>query len=135
MRTLSLFGTLFTFLLLSGCGNKMYPVRGQVVFEDGTPANELAGYAIMFQSQEHKTSAAGTIQPDGTFSVGTHTDTDGAMLGKQRVAITPPIPLTHVRRAPSKIHERYGGFDTSQLEIDIKPETNQPTITVERAKK
>ena len=134
MRTLSFFG-MFAVLLLSGCGNKTYPVRGQVVFEDGTPANELAGYAIMFQSEEHKTSAAGTIQPDGTFSVGTHTDTDGAMLGKQRVAITPPVPVIHVRRPPSLIHERYGDFDTSQLEIEIKPGTNQPTITVDRAKK
>ncbi len=47
---------------LAGCGGrKTYPVKGQVVFKDGTPARELAGYAIMFECAEQKVGANGVI--------------------------------------------------------------------------
>lgn len=122
-------------LLTVGCGKRTYPIKGHVVFEDGTPAKELAGYLIMFQSKEHNASANGLIQADGSFSVGTFSEGDGALQGKQRIAIMPPPPLTDTARAPSLIHARYGSFDTSELEIEVKPDENELTIKVEKAKK
>lgn len=126
---------LLLFGFFTGCGSKTYPAEGKVVFADGTPAVELAGYFIMFQSLEHKTSATGTIQPDGSFAMGTMTSADGAMLGKQRVAITPPPADVHKPRPPSPLPARYGSFETSGIEVEIKPETNQLIVTVERTKK
>ncbi len=116
---------------ITGCG-KVQPVKGRVVYTDGSPATELAGHYIMFQSGEHKVGATGVIRADGTFTVGTHTDTDGAMLGKQRVAISPPAREI-TKPVPKKvILDRYASFETSNLEIDITSGTNTPTITVEK---
>ena len=118
---------------LVGCGNKTYPVEGQVVFDDGTVAKELAGYLVMFQSEAHKTSADGLIQADGTFKMSTATPGDGAMLGTHRIAITPPLPDIHKGPAPVRIAAKYGQFDTSALTVEIKAETNRITLKVERA--
>jgi len=121
-------------VLIAGCGDKTYPVQGQLVFEDNTPAKELAGFTVMFQSAEHKNSANGIVKADGSFTVGTFKDNDGAMLGKQRVAITPPVILVDGPRPPLLISKKYGDFETSELAIDIKAETNKVTIKLERAK-
>lgn len=134
LRWLSLLVLCGAQVLLSGCGGKTYPVKGQVVFEGGVPAKELAGYLIMFQSEDQKEGANGLIRPDGSFTVGTFNEGDGSLRGKQRVAITPPAPDIHAPRQPSLIPDRYGSFDTSKLDVEIKPETNRLTIEVERAR-
>ncbi len=120
-------------LAMSGCG-KAQPVHGKIVYPDGSPAKELAGHLIMFQSVEHKVSASGVIGPEGTFTVGTETETDGAMLGKQRIAIAPPAREIMKPQIKQVIPDWYGSFETSKLEIEIKSGTNTPTITVEKLK-
>lgn len=133
-RHLSLLSLLLALYPLVGCGSKTFPVEGQVVFEDGAPAKELAGYYIMFQSEDRTAGANGLIRPDGSFSVGTFNEGDGALRGKQRVAIAPPAPEVHKPRLPIHLSERYASFDTSDLEVEIKPQTNKLTIQVERLK-
>ncbi len=133
-RIISLVGLIAVLPPLTGCGSKTYPVDGQVVFEDGAPARELAGYYIMFQAEDGKTGATGLIKPDGSFSVGTFNEGDGALRGKQRVAIAPPAPEVHKPRLPLSIPARYGDFNTSELEVEIKPQSNQLKIQVERLK-
>src|SRR5262245_53038868 len=86
-----------------GCAKNAYPVEGQVVFESDAPAKELAGSGITFEIKDKNVSATGTIKPDGTFTVGTFTDTDGAPPGKHRVAITPPPPKIDEPRTPPVI--------------------------------
>ncbi len=135
MHTFSLLTLLFTVLLLSGCGNRTHPVRGQVVFEDGSAANELTGYMVNFQSLEHNASATGIIQPDGTFTVGTFNDGDGALRGRQRVAITPPAVTGDEPPPPLLIPVKYGDFAKSELEVEITSAKNELTIKVERLKK
>lgn len=120
--------------LLTGCGKKTYPVEGQVVFEDGAPAKELAGYMVMFQPADQSVGTNGVIGANGEFTVGTFQDGDGAVLGKQRVAITPPIPMVDGPRPPELILAKYKTFETSNLEVEIKAETNRVTIKVERIK-
>jgi len=122
-------------IVLGGCARRTYPVKGQVVFEDGTPAAELNGYLIMFQSPEQKSSATGEIQPDGTFTMGTFRDGDGAMLGKQRVAIMPAPPPGGRPRPPSVLPAKYATFDTSPLEVEITPSRSELTIQVERVRR
>ena len=126
-----LFG-LLTMPLLIGCGSRMNQVEGKVVFKGSTtPARELAGYQVMFESTEQKVSANGVVQSDGTFRVGTEKDNDGAILGKHRVALSPPSEEEGKPRPKKLIPDRYGSFDTSQLEVVIKPGTNQVTLEVE----
>lgn len=122
-------------LCLAGCGQKTHPIEGLVVFEDGTPAKELKGYNIMFQSVEGKMGADGRIKDDGTFTVGTFKDGDGAIVGRQRVAITTPMPEGDQMRKPSLILDKYQSFETSELEIEVKSGKNSVKIEVKRAKK
>ena len=121
-------------VMLAGC-SKVHPVKGQVVFEDGAPAKELAGYLVSLRSEEHKISATAVIQEDGSFTVGTHSNADGAMLGKHQVAITPPPPEVDGPIPPRRISERYGKFESSNLEIHVVNGQNTPTLKVERIQK
>ena len=123
-------------LLLAGCAKKTHLVKGQVVFDDGTPAKELAGYYIMFESDDPKASATGVIAADGSFTVGTFQEGDGALVGRQRVAISPPPAEVHKPPLPpAPIAKKYGSFETSLIEVDIQAQTNELTIKVERLKK
>ncbi len=122
--------------LLVGCGSRANQVQGKVVFKGSTtPASELAGYQVMFESTEQKVSANGVVQADGTFRVGTDKDNDGAILGKHRVALTPPLEEEGKPRVKKQIPDRYGSFETSQLEVVIKSGTNEVTLEVEGLKR
>src|SRR5262249_41979933 len=93
-------GGLGTYLVLAalafvgaaGCGPgapKAPPVRGKVVFkEDGKP---LTGGAVRFESAaEPKVVAWGEIQRNGTFSLTTYKEGDGAVAGEHQALIEPP---------------------------------------------
>jgi hypothetical protein len=81
----------FACLALSGCPSKGYlPVKGQLLWEDGRPLQELAGFEVTFSSQELKLSARGTISEDGTFTLGTDKAGDGAPPGTYVVTVTQP---------------------------------------------
>jgi hypothetical protein len=125
---------LFLSVLLCGCGNKTCSVHGRVTFADGTPAKELSGYMVSFQSDEQKVSARGTIQSHGSFTVETFQPGDGAVPGKHKVAITPPPPVIDMPIPPPLIDKRYHGFDTSNLEVTITSGKNEPVLKVERVK-
>src|SRR5262245_53344935 len=72
---------------LEGCsGPGLYPVRGKILWEDGTPARELAGGLVICESATGA-GARGDIEKDGSFQLGTHKPGDGALVGKHRVAV------------------------------------------------
>jgi hypothetical protein len=121
---------------LAGCGARTYPVHGVVAWPDGTPATELAGYAVTFESLEAKVGASGDVQKDGTFRVGTYKDNDGAVPGKHRVALTPPDPLHDVDkpRPRATLPPHYRSLDTSGLVVTVERKTNEVTLRVERGK-
>lgn len=129
---------LLSFVLLPGCQRTYHPVHGTVYFADrlDQPATELAGYMITVEPVEktQPIGANGKIKDDGTFILGTETDTDGVLVGKQRVAITPPFDQEGTMR-PSLILEKYKDLSTSELVIEVKPENNEIKIVVERKKK
>jgi hypothetical protein len=80
-----------TVLGLGGCANKGYiPVKGQLLWADGTPLKELAGFEVTFSSHELAKSARGTIKEDGTFELGTDREGDGAPAGRYVVTVTQP---------------------------------------------
>ncbi len=120
--------------LNGGCGGqKTYPVQGRVVFKDGTP---MAGGMVVFEPVDPATrvSARGEIESDGTFFLSTFGKDDGAVLGKHRVLISPPLPSNFKEsRAPARvIHPRYESFETSKLERTVTSGKNDFEIVIEK---
>jgi hypothetical protein len=123
-------------LFLVGCGGrKTYPVEGKIVYKDGSPATGLAGGNVEFDSVEQPVSAQGTIQSDGSFSLGTDAPGDGAVPGKHRVVIALPLPLDQDKPPPPAIDSRYHTFETSGLEVTVEPKLNKVTLEVEPPKR
>jgi hypothetical protein len=126
--------TLLIMLGASGCGGpKLYPVKGRVMFPDGKP---LTGGRVSFELMESETnvSAGAQIQSDGTFRLGTFRTADGAIAGRYRALVTPPLPVPLDERRPPKplIDKRFESYDTLGLVFVVKSEPNEFTITVER---
>lgn len=123
------------FIALSGCNSaKTHPVNGTVKFKDGADGSALVGYTVDFESLEQKVSGSGEVQSDGTFRISTYGDNDGAVPGKHRISITPPIPADPDALPPKPlIPPKYGGLDTSGLEVEIKRGPNDVTLELERS--
>ena len=121
-------------IAIVGCGSKTAIVNGVLVFSDkpDEPAKELEGYTITFESVDGKASSVGTVGSDGKFTMSTFKDGDGALRGKMKVAVTPPIQMSDASIGPSKIDKRHHTFETSGLEADIVPGTNNITLKVDR---
>lgn len=127
----------FAAVLVSGCGGGgPYPVEGQVVWKDGSPATELAGSQVVFDIPEKQTSARGVVQPDGSFGVSTTKPDDGALEGQHKVAIIETRKQQggpdSSNIAPGVIDPRFYDLKTSGLTATIKPGTNKVSLTVER---
>jgi hypothetical protein len=121
-------------LVVIGCGGKkLYPVEGKVVFPDGTP---LTGGWVEFEPVEGKAnvSAKGQIQKDGTYRLGTNQEGDGAIEGRHRILIVPPLPPRLEERGASKplIAQRFQSFETSGLEFTVTRGKNLCPIKVEK---
>jgi hypothetical protein len=119
---------------VAGCGGRrLYPVRGKVVYKDETP---LRGGLVVFEAVDPaaKVSASGPIQADGTFRLGTDKEGDGAVAGRHRVLVVPPLPpkLEERNPPPPPIHPRFRNFDTSKLEFTVVPGKNEFKIVVEK---
>jgi len=127
-------------LLISGCGSGgVYPVHGQVVWKDGSPAKELAGCLVFFDQPDKQMSARGQIANDGSFRLTTHKENDGAPAG-DHVVLLVEIGRKHLGGpdgtllAPGKIDSRYSSHSTTELKATVKPGTNKITLTVEPPK-
>lgn len=115
-------------LLLSGCGGGHELETAQVsgtVFYQGKP---LPYGTISFQPQAGP-PAMGKIQPDGSFTLSTYGNGDGAIVGPHKVLIsatatdagaTPAADSnTEMRAAQSVIPTKYSSFSTSGLTADV----------------
>lgn len=76
--------------VLPGCGPagqvKTYPVKGRITFE-GKPMVGGGGISLIPLADQPGKTAGGTIQPDGTYVLGTYKDADGSMAGEFRVVV------------------------------------------------
>ena len=138
-RTLTLPLLILAFCL-SGCGGgpiPTYPVNGKVLFEDGTSPQFGT---VEFLNDEHQLNARGEIAKDGTFTVSTFQDEDGAVEGTHRIAI---IQLTMSPDTAQYsylinhdhgdvVNPRFHDFRTSGLIREISPGQNQLTLTVSK---
>lgn len=119
---------------LTGCGKSGFaPVKGQLVQPDGNPVTELDGFNIVFDGKTpdgKAYSATGLIDAQGRFEMFTEKPGDGAPLGVCRVLIEPKM-IDSEREAPYPIHSKYRTFDTSGLTVEVKPDGNTITLTIE----
>lgn len=122
----------FVLLALAGCGGpSLYPVHGKVTWENGADARELEGGMVVCESVDGRVGSRGDIEKDGSFQLSTYEPGDGALPGKHRVAVVeyspkepPPPPI--IDRAFSRV-------ESSGLEINVEPTTNEVTLKVRRA--
>jgi hypothetical protein len=116
--------------LVAGCGqdSKLGSVHGTVRL-DGNP---LKSGSVQFTPAAGR-AATGTIQTDGTYTLGTYGSSDGALIGTHKVAIIaydvsgPQRPAYEMINQKSKplVPQRYMSVGTSGLTFDVKPGENQ----------
>jgi len=125
---------------MPGCGSghpKTYPVRGKVVFPDGTPLT--SGGIVLFKSTatgDQPVNARGRIQDDGTFRLSTFEEGDGAVGGMHQVLVRAQRDSAVYRqtgRIPKPvIDSRFERYETSGLECTVEDGDNDLTLVVER---
>jgi hypothetical protein len=118
-----------------GCGPaKVVPVNGQVKMKDGSSTAPLKGYMVTFESVDKNVSGSGEIEADGTFKISTFSTSatpDGAVPGKHKVAISPPLPPPDAPPPRPAIDRKYFATSTSNLEVEVNPASPDITIEVE----
>ncbi len=130
----------FLFPLMLGCGSDQlptYPVSGTIEFPDGT--HPMFG-DIEFYNSQHKINARGKIQRDGSFTVGTYTDNDGAVEGKHQIIalqvsgnyLTEKLNDSIKHDHGDLINSSFFDYRTSGLECEIVPGDNQVNLTVRK---
>lgn len=115
--------------LFTGCSDRpaTYPAQGTVRFSDGTAVQ--FGEIETFHA-ETKLNSRGSIRKDGTFELGTFTETDGVVAGKHKVVITQysASPMsgnvkfdTVEHRHGHELSDKYRSYATSELEFEMVP--------------
>lgn len=106
-------------------------------FEDGS---ELMFGDVEFFSVDHRLNARGKIRRDGTFTVGTFAESDGAVAGKHQIVILQVSGSYLTERLSDQIKHDHGDlidsvyFDyrTSDLECTIVPGVNRVDLIVRK---
>ena len=108
-------------LLCVGCGGSdqlpTYPVRGSVIF-NGEPLQQGSVTFI----PETGPYASGRISSDGTFSLTTYNEGDGAIEGMHRILVSAvKVDPKHPQAIPL-IPFKYGSVQTSGLTATVEKE-------------
>lgn len=125
---------------LAGCSSDQlptYPVEGTIRFKDGS----FPKFGdIEFYSATHRINARGKINRDGSFTVGTYDPDDGAVEGKHKITVL-QISGNHLTAEYNDdikhdhgalVHTAYFDYRTSDLEYNIKRETNRVELVVRK---
>lgn len=115
-------------VVAAGCSDKV-KVTGKVIFEDDKSPVSLG--AIAFETDTFR--GTGIIKKDGTYSIGTETNTDGVPSGKYKVTIiayeksdNPRIPPKHA------VSLLYSKRSTTPLEIEVGKKNMTQDFEVKR---
>lgn len=125
---------------LTGCGSgelATHPVEGTVRFEDGTWP--MFG-DVEFFSVEHKLNARGKINRDGSFTVSTYGEDDGAVAGLHQVMVMQLSGGYLTEKLNDRIKHDHGeliapsffDYRTSGLECTILPGNNKVELLVRK---
>ena len=120
-------------ICVSGCGSNgnrvpVFEVEGSVVV-DGQPAQHAQVY-FHPEDKSQKLFPHGEVDENGTFQLSTYEMNDGAPVGSYLVTIVwqdPPPPGSSIDapRGPDKLEGMYADKKSSQLRVEIKPQSNQ----------
>lgn len=116
-------------IVAAGCGRRMCQVEGKVVYRDGTP---LGGGMVIFEPIDAGPKALcsrGAVEKDGSFRLGTESETDGVAEGTYRVLVVPLFGVPGAR--PVKIDPKYERPETSPLEYTVVPGKNEPRFEID----
>jgi hypothetical protein len=124
-------------LVLVGCGRRdLHPVSGTVRFSDGSPLT--TGRVVANYVPQAAYGGWGYIKPDGSFTLGSFTQTDGIRAGTVQVAITfayasegQPGSDGMTSKQKPLVHKRFESPETSGLSFEIPRQTTWD-IVVER---
>jgi hypothetical protein len=123
-------------VFVAGCNQSLAPVRGTVTYEDGSPVTRGT---VVFESKdvEKPITARGSIQPDGSYQLGTLKPGDGVPPGMYRALLAPQVDLSEAdkpasQRTPPLFDERWSDFGTSGLEFEVKSGSNDIPIKIAR---
>jgi hypothetical protein len=136
-RWLTRVALLVAVVMVGGCGGHgPYPVEGTVVWEDGSPARELANAQVVFDLPEKQISSRGSVQADGTFRLTTHKPNEGALPGDYKVMVLEvgrkTMPGDATQLMPGAMDSMYSDPSTTTLTATVKPGTNAITLKVKR---
>ena len=110
--------TLVALAAVAGCGSRgLHRVQGQVSFPDGSPVT--AGRVVIEYGNGRM--AVGRIRSDGSFRIGTLTESDGIQAGTFRVAIKDAlVPKSDTSSEfLTIVHSRFADPATSGLEFKV----------------
>lgn len=93
---------------------------------------------IEFYCDEHKINARGKIDRDGSFTVGTYSENDGAVAGNHQIVIIQTTGNHLTQEFNDQIKHDHGelvdlnyfDYRTSGLECDIGPQPNRIELTI-----
>ena len=111
----------FVAVLIGGCKTqvpKTYPVVIKLSYPDKKP---VAGAQVVLRSDDAKVSARGIAGTDGSCSLTTFKDNDGAVAGHHTVLVAKP-PLIGDPDKPYSgplIADKYASFATSGLDVTV----------------
>ena len=122
-------------VVIAGCKSELelVPVHGQISYK-GEP---LEFGSVMLQPEGNGPLARATIEPDGTFVLGTESQDDGVRPGRCRVRVTSfeaqkSGPANYQDRemslGRSMIPKKYQSFGTSDLTIEVSPGMKLPVV-------
>jgi len=128
--------------LFVGCGESQHAthkVEGRIEFKEGG-APKFG--SIEFFHPEKKINARGKIQSDGTFTVGTYKDGDGAIEGDHQITVNQIVTSHLAANAKVEIQHdhgktaspKYRDYRTSDLKCVIKKGTNQVVLKISAEK-
>jgi hypothetical protein len=118
-----------------GCSDRLrtYPVSGTVRFKSGGAVHVGT---VELKSREHRVQARGQIQSDGSFTLTTYKDADGAVAGMHDCVVVQLVVAEGIKgHKPSSIGvvaQRYANYSTSGLTAEISPDKkNELVLEVE----
>ena len=127
-------------LLFAGCGNdrlETFAVKGQLKFEDGS--TPMFG-VVEFYNAENSINARGKIQRDGSFTVTTYRQGDGAVSGEHEIVIFQNTGTYLTAETPRIVHDHgelvdpnYNDYRSSGLTCTIfEKELNHVELTLHK---
>jgi hypothetical protein len=103
---------------------------------NGSPVTggSLTFSPIASEQTEAGKPATGTVQPDGTFTLGTYKPGDGAVIGRHRVSYSAPSPDAATQPPADGGHDQgpppspYAGLVPETKEVEVASGENNITI-------